>query len=76
MEIIKLEIRSGSIIGIYPQYIRISENKIEQRILLFTINYECNYQSLANEISREFNLTFEQAMAEIYSVQGKYPNIV
>ena len=39
-------------------------------------NYEYNDQSLANEISKEFNITEEQAFEEIENVRKeKYPNI-
>ncbi|MEM3063419.1 MAG: hypothetical protein QW303_07745, partial [Nitrososphaerota archaeon] len=65
--------------GTYLRYKRISryENraKMERRIIFFMRNYEYNDQSLANEISREFNITEEQAMAEIENVRSKYPRI-
>lgn len=65
--------------GTYLRYKRISryENrtKMERRIIFFMRNYEYNDQSLANEISREFNITEEQAMAEIENVRSKYPHI-
>lgn len=65
--------------GTYLKYKRISgyenKTKIEQRILFFIRNYEYNDQSLANEISREFNLTMEQAALEINLTKEKYPNV-
>ena len=65
--------------GTYLRYKRISEyenkTKIEHRILFFLRNYEYNDQSLANEISKEFNLTLEQSMLEITFTREKYPNV-
>lgn len=65
--------------GTYLRYKRVSkyENqaRIEQRILYFMRNYDYNDQSLASEISKQFNITDERAMEEIEIVRGKYPNI-
>ena len=65
--------------GTYLRYKRVSkyENKIkiEHRIVFFMRNYEYNDQSLANEISKEFNITEEQAYVEIQSVREKYLTI-
>ena len=65
--------------GTYLRYKRVSkyENqaRIEQRILYFIRNYDYNDQSLANEISKQFNITIERAMEEIERVKNKYPNI-
>lgn len=65
--------------GTYLRYKRITkyENKlkIEQRIVFFMRNYEYDDQSLANEISKEFNITDVQAMEEINSVRQRFPNI-
>ena len=65
--------------GTYLRYKRVSkyENKarIEQRILYFMRNYEYNDQLLANEISKQFNITIEKAMEEIDRVRKKYPKI-
>jgi hypothetical protein len=65
--------------GTYLRYKRVSkyENqaRIEQRILYFMRNYDYNDQSLASEISKQFNITEERAMEEIEKVRGKYPNI-
>jgi hypothetical protein len=38
-------------------------------------NYEYDDQSLANEISKEFNITEEQAFEEIELVRETYPNL-
>ena len=38
-------------------------------------NYEYNDQSLANEISKQFNITLEKAIFEIERVRKKYPKI-
>lgn len=65
--------------GTYLRYKRISDyenkTKIEHRILFFIRSYEHNDQSLANEISKEFNLTLEQAIVEINLTREKYPNV-
>ena len=63
--------------GTYLRYKRVSKyenkTKIEHRIVFFMRNYEFNDKSLANEISKEFNITEELAMTEIVSVKNKYP---
>ncbi|XWV24865.1 putative early transcription factor [Tupanvirus deep ocean] len=65
--------------GTYLRYKRVSKyenrTKIEHRIIFFMRNYEYDDQSLANEISKEFNITEEQAFEEIENVREKYPNI-
>lgn len=65
--------------GTYLRYKRVSKyenkTKIEHRIIFFMRNYEYDDQSLANEISKEFNTTEEQAFAEIEAVRDKYPNL-
>lgn len=65
--------------GTYLRYKRVSKyenrTKIEHRIIFFMRNYEYDDQSLANEISKEFNITEEQAFLEIENVREKYPNI-
>ncbi len=65
--------------GTYLRYKRISnyenQQRIEQRILYFMRNYEYTDQSLANEISKQFNITLEKAYQEIDLVRRKYPNI-
>jgi hypothetical protein len=65
--------------GTYLRYKRVSkyENqaRIEQRILYFMRNYDYTDQSLANEISKQFNITLDRAIEEIDRVRNKYPNI-
>jgi hypothetical protein len=65
--------------GTYLCYKRISkyENqaRIEQRILYFVRNYDYTDQILANEISKQFNITVERSLEEIERVKNKYPNI-
>lgn len=65
--------------GTYLRYKRVSKyenkTKIEHRIIFFMRNYEYDDQSLANEISKEFNITEEQAFSEMEAVREKYPNI-
>ena len=65
--------------GTYLRYKRVSKyenkTKIEHRIIFFMRNYEYDDQSLANEISKEFNITEEQAYLEIQDVREKYPNL-
>lgn len=65
--------------GTYLRYRRVSKyenkTKIEHRIIFFMRNYEYDDRSLSNEISKEFNITEEQALMEIVNVRDKYPNI-
>ena len=65
--------------GTYLRYKRVSKyenkTKIEHRIIFFMRNYEYDDQSLANEISKEFNITEEQAFGEIEATREKYPNL-
>lgn len=65
--------------GTYLRYKRVSkyenQTRIEQRVLYFMRNYDYSDQSLANEISKQFNITIERAMEEIDRVRNKYPNI-
>src|ERR1700733_5377236 len=65
--------------GTYLRYKCVSKyenrTKIEHRIIFFMRNYEYDDQSLANEISKEFNITENQAMNEIEQVREKYPSI-
>lgn len=65
--------------GTYLRYRRISKyenhSKIEHRIVFFMRNYEYDDQSLATEISKEFNITEENAYAEIRNVMEKFPVI-
>lgn len=65
--------------GTYVRYKRVSkyENqiKIEQRILYFMRNYEYTNETLANEISKHFNITPEYALESIIRTQAKHPNL-
>jgi len=65
--------------GTYLCYKRISkyenQGRIEQRILYFIRNYDYTDQMLANEISKQFNLTLERAVEEIERVKNKNPYI-
>lgn len=65
--------------GTYFRYKRIGkyENKtrIENRIFFFMRNYEYDDASLSLVISKEFNITEEQAYEEIKSVREKHPNV-
>lgn len=65
--------------GSYLRYKRVSkyENqaRIEQRVLYFIRNYDHTDQSLANEISTQFNITMERAYEEIERVRYKYPAV-
>ena len=65
--------------GTYLRYKRVSkyENqaRMEQRILYFMRNYEYNDELLANEISKQFNITLERSINEIERVRKKYPKI-
>jgi len=65
--------------GTYLRYKRISKyynkGRIECRILYFIRNYDYTEKSLADEISKQFNITLEKALEEISYVKGKYPNI-
>jgi hypothetical protein len=65
--------------GTYLRYKRVSKyenrSRIEYRILYFMRNYEYNEESLINEISKDFNITEEQAAQEIQRVREKYPGV-
>lgn len=65
--------------GTYLRYKRISkyENpaRIEHRIYYFMRNYDYTDQSLANEISKQFNITEKQAYEEIEKVRSKFKRI-
>jgi hypothetical protein len=75
---IKQEVEKSKF-GTYLRYKRVTkyENqaRIEQRILYFIKNYDYNDKSLANEISKQFNITMDRSMEEIDRVREKYPNI-
>lgn len=65
--------------GTYLRYKRVSkyenQTRIEQRVLYFMRNYDYNDQTLAIEISKQFNITLERALEEIERVKNKHPNI-
>lgn len=65
--------------GTYLCYKRISkyenQGRIEQRILYFIRNYDYTDQILANEISKQFNITIERALEEIERVKNKNPHV-
>lgn len=65
--------------GTYLRYKRVSkyENqaRIEQRIMYFIRNFEFTEKSLANEISKQFNITEEKAIEEYEWVKQRYPNL-
>lgn len=63
--------------GTYLRYKRVSgyDNPalLEQRILYYVRNYEHTDNTLANEISKHFNITLEKALDEVKRVKAKYP---
>ena len=65
--------------GTYLRYKRISkyENDVslEKRIVYFLKNYEFNERLLSIEISKQFNITENQAIDKIKNVLEKYPNL-
>lgn len=65
--------------GTYLRYKRVSkyENqaRIEQRIMYFIRNFEFTEKSLANEISKQFNITEDKALEEYEKVKARYPNL-
>jgi hypothetical protein len=65
--------------GTYLRYKRVSkyENqaRIEQRIMYFIRNFEFTEKALANEISKQFNITEEKALEEYEKVKARYPNL-
>lgn len=65
--------------GTYLRYKRVSkyenQSKIEQRVLYLMRNYDHSDQGLANEISKQFNITIDRATEEIERVKNKYHNI-
>jgi hypothetical protein len=65
--------------GTYLRYKRVSkyENqaRVEQRIMYFIRNFEFTEQSLANEISKQFNITISKALEEYERVRSRYPNL-
>lgn len=65
--------------GTYLRYKRVSGYGdmagIEQRIMYFIRNFEFTEKALANEISKQFNITEDKAIEEYEKVRAKYPNI-
>jgi hypothetical protein len=65
--------------GTYLRFKRMQKyennTRIEQRALYFMKHYDYTDSSLANEISKQFNLTIEKALESIKKVKEKYPNI-
>lgn len=65
--------------GTYLRYRRVSNYdnpiKLEQRILYFIKNYEFTTAQLIKELSKQFNITEEKALAEYVKVQEKYPYV-
>lgn len=65
--------------GTYLRYKRISkyenQTKIEQRIVYFIRNYDFTEEQLANQISKQFNITYEHALDSYKKLRLKYPNI-
>ena len=66
--------------GTYLRYKRISnyENKTKShlRILYFLRNFEISNKELVDEISKQFNITLEQAAIELDVVKTKYAKIL
>ena len=66
--------------GTYLRYKRISnyENKTRMhlRILYFLRNFDISDKDLVDEISKQFNITMEDAAKELDSVKGKYSKIL
>lgn len=73
------KINNKSKFGTYLRFKRMSKyensSRIEQRILYFMKHYDHTEQTLANEISKQFNLTMEKATESIDKVKEKYPNV-
>jgi hypothetical protein len=65
--------------GTYLRYKRVSkyenQTRIEQRIMYFIRNFEFTEKSLANEISKQFNITEDKAFEEYEKVKARYPNL-
>lgn len=65
--------------GTYLKYKRVSKYdnsvRLEQRIIYFMKNYEFSDQTLANELSKQFNILVDRALEEIKIVKAKYPTL-
>lgn len=72
-------IEAKSKYGSYLRYKRVSKfdnvAKIEQRILFYMRNFDFEDDILAEEISKQFNITTERALEEIQKVKTKFPNM-
>jgi len=75
----KLNAESKSKYGTYLRYKRVTKfdniAKIEQRILLYIKNFDFEDDILAEEISKQFNITTARAIDEIHKIKIKFPNI-
>jgi hypothetical protein len=73
------QLDSKSKYGSYLRYKRVSKfdnvAKIEQRILSYMRNFDFEDDILAEEISKQFNITNERALEEIQKVKAKFPNM-
>jgi hypothetical protein len=71
------KLESKSKYGTYLRYRRVSKYessaRIEHRIIYFMRNYEYTDRTLADEMSKQFNITEQKAMEEIKRVKEKYP---
>ena len=65
--------------GTYLRYKRVSryenQNRIEMRILHFLRNYDISEKNIIIEISKQFNITEEDAAIELESVMKRYPYV-
>lgn len=65
--------------GSYLRYKRVSkfenQGKIEQRILSYLRNFDIDDNLLAEEISKQFNITIDKTKEEITKVKGKFSNL-
>ena len=70
------EVNTVSKYGTYLRYKRISKydnlSKMHLRILYFLRNYEINDKELINEISKQFNVTYDFTIKEIDFVRERY----
>lgn len=73
------KINNKSKFGTYLKYKRVSKYdnhvKIEQRILYFLKNYDFSDQTLAIELSKQFNILEERAQEEIKKTRAKYNSL-
>lgn len=75
----KKSVEESSKFGTYLRFKRVSkyenQSRLEQRIIYFMRNYEITDNTLASEISRQFNITEEYAAEEIIKIRQKFPNM-